>query len=240
MEVKRLASKIKFKTNLIFILFFVIFLLLINFYYLKSNFETIVFQNDFVYSKGDLKYRILLNDDSNCVGICADNGADNSNYLLIIGDIMGINSKSAIYVNSFDSKTLRTYNHSSLIIVNVGDFNISDLNENNFLDRISNDNAVIVADNFCVDDWFGVMESKKIYDNTFLSPGKFCFSEEESQMISYLIRYFGVSEIDYYYDSDSYLNLTSNFLVYLDENDIEYNLLSLDVGSEIFILGEEE
>ncbi|MCA9460407.1 MAG: hypothetical protein KC550_07715, partial [Nanoarchaeota archaeon] len=164
----------------------------------------------------------------------------NSNYLLIIGDIMGINSKSAAYVNAFDFKTLRTYNHSSLIIVNVGDFNISDLNENNFLDRISNDNAVIVADNFCVDDWFGVMESKKIYDNTFLSPGKFCFSEEESQMISYLIRYFGVSEIDYYYDSDSYLNLTSNFLVYLDENDIEYNLLSLDVGSEIFILGEEE
>ncbi|MCA9497186.1 MAG: hypothetical protein KC589_09650 [Nanoarchaeota archaeon] len=241
MEVKSLVSKIKFKRNLILFLFFIIFVLLYNVFILKDSFDFLVLENDFSYNSGNLEYRILLNLEPNIdyndnigdeinsnINYSNNDNSGSNNYRLIVGDILGINYKSKKLIESFNSSFLENYN-SSLILLNL-DLNKDDLvlNENNFLDLISNDDGVVVVDNFCVKNWTSNVLEKDIYEKTYLKPGNFCFSEIESQMINYLIKYFDVNEVDFYYDSNTYLALSSNFLLYLDENGIKYNLVKIE------------
>ncbi|MDA3856164.1 MAG: hypothetical protein PF569_07955 [Candidatus Woesearchaeota archaeon] len=199
------STKKKSKILLLLSLSLIILLLLINLLFLYSNYKEITNQKVIYQDSNELQYTIIKGENE---------------YKLIIGDLVGINPKSYNYVSD-----LSNFKEDSLILI-PGFKSDLELNKNNFLDIISNKNQVIIADNFCTQNWEELKE-KEIYKNTFLSPGSFCLSEVESQKIDFLIKKYQVEEVKLYYDSELYLEFINNFLVYLNESNLTYKLINV-------------
>lgn len=89
------------------------------------------------------------------------------------------------------------------------------------LNEISNDQSIVLADNFCTTNWDKLKE-KQLYNMSTLSPGPFCFSEAESRDLNQILKKYGVGKVIITYDTEKYLEFISNFIQYLEENDVEY------------------
>ena len=148
-------------------------------------------------------------------------------YRLILGDINGLNFQA-------NDKALgmldrKQPNENSLIVVpsilpdNIN-IDFQEMTNEDYFTQIANSRGVVIADNICTDNW-EENKNKEIYTHSRLSPGSFCFSEEESRDLDAVIKQFGVKKITILYDSDNYVLFIDNFLKYLDGYGIKYELI---------------
>ena len=91
------------------------------------------------------------------------------------------------------------------------------------VDVIGNEKGIILVDNFCTRHWSQIKE-KEIYQRTSLSPGPYCFSEPQATLVKNLIQQYNVHEVILYYDTDVYLRVIDNFLIFLQELKVSYTL----------------
>jgi hypothetical protein len=123
---------------------------------------------------------------------------------------------------------LKVRDDSSWIIIhNLNKIMDTKVSLSNFLDKISTDNGIILADNFCTQNWER-LKDRDIYKMTGLSPGPFCFSEPEANVLDILINRFQPKKIILPYDVPLYKEYIANFSKYLDERKLTYILVQID------------
>lgn len=145
---------------------------------------------------------------------------NNNSKTLIIGDLLGINPQGYKKV----SKMQNNSSPNATILFPGFSSTSNKITQTNFLNKISNSNNVVIADNFCIKNWSEINE-KDIYNQTILTPGKYCFSEKESLFIDSLIKKHSISDVTIYYSNDFYKKLIKTFLIYLNESHINYTLV---------------
>ena len=194
------------KENLIIIFLLVLIgALSFKIIFLRSDYLDKIDNKEIVQISGGVKYHILPNGDKP--------------YKIVIGDIIGIDKKSYNFVDNYPASS----DESFLLIPGIQK-DYTEINNNNFLDLISNENKVFVPDNFCLKNWPAEI-NKDIYDNSQLSQGSFCGSEVETRVIDKLIKQYEAKRIEIYYSSETYGELVQGFLLYLDELNISYELV---------------
>jgi hypothetical protein len=157
-----------------------------------------------------------------------------SNFKLILGDLNGLNFNTYEVLTKTVKKTFND-NNSIIIIPSIfaakSSANPGKINQEIFMDSISNDNGVVIVDNFCTENWQN--SSSTSYTYAPLSKGKFCQSEKETQDLQKVISSYGIKEAAIIYDTDAYLSFVDNFLLFLKENNINYKLIKSENEEQI-------
>lgn len=202
-----MMNKLNFKNTIIFFLFLLILSLLIRVLYLRNNYFKKI-DNGLIFQEVDgIKYKTVQSEDTS--------------YEVIIGDIIGIDKKSYDFVDSL------AINKKNPVLAIPGiNKNFSKITKDNFLYLIANKNNVFIPDNFCIEDWPSKL-NQDMYDNSNLSRGSFCGSEEEVEIIDKLIKQYNASKIKIYYSVETYRELLQGFLLYLDGLSIGYELIKI-------------
>jgi len=193
------------KINIILAL--VILLLFACLWRLKTNYDTILNRKETLRNKNGFIYKII------------NNGSDNTR--LIVVDLLGINFLSQKIDDTLNSQM--DTSKSQLIIYQLKNSPAAHLSNEMFLNIISTEQGVVLADNFCIQNW-EQLKDKEIYKKTSLTPGPYCFSEPQTKLVDQLIKKHRVSDAIILYDTNAYLELIRTFLTYLDEAHISYQL----------------
>jgi len=150
-----------------------------------------------------------------------------SEFRLILGDMNGLNFQG--YTDTLKMPNQEYPDKDSIIVVpsilpyNI-DVGLKEISNEDFYLQVANNRSVVIADNFCTSDW-GANKDRDIYSHSQLSPGVFCFSESQSRNLDSIIRNFSVKNITILYDTESYRDFIVNFLKYLTEHEINYELV---------------
>ncbi|MFA6306605.1 MAG: hypothetical protein WCV70_02100 [Patescibacteria group bacterium] len=157
-----------------------------------------------------------------------------SDFKLILGDLNGLNFNTYKVLNGVVGKTFNG-NNSVIIVPSIfkekSSVKAGEVNQEVFMNAISNNNGVVIVDNFCTSNWQN--PSPGPYDYTPLSKGKFCQSEEETRDIQKIISGYAIKEVVIVYDTDSYVSFIDNFLLFLKENGINYKLVKIENEQQI-------
>ncbi|EKE29691.1 MAG: hypothetical protein ACD_2C00119G0002 [uncultured bacterium (gcode 4)] len=148
--------------------------------------------------------------------------SESGDYILVIWDLLWTNKLSEIKSREYaDEKSDISY----IVVPSLNRSRYSEINEDNFLDAISSDSDVILPDNFCIRDWDKI-KGKKIYSETNLTPGPYCQSEPQTQLLVKLLLQYKPRKAILLYDVKWYIEQVGTFTEYLDENKIDYEFLS--------------
>lgn len=185
--------------KIIIILFIIFIIVNLHFKFQKKN--------DLIYnSQGIEKYNSTIT----WYQYYLENNAVNTIYF---GDLGGLKEESLIKIN----ETLLDINNESFIFIkNINNLNYIGANSKN----------IIIKDNFCSKNWSNIT-NKNIYLKTSFSPGLRCFSEIESIEINNIINSFQIRNAIIFYDSKEYLNSIGNVKNYLNEKNIEIQLIEI-------------
>jgi len=148
-------------------------------------------------------------------------------YQLLLGDLNGLN-KEAYYELLEFTKGSFSKEPSLLVVPSLAPAKSSNIPEpileEDFLKQVANNKGVVLVDNFCTKNW-EKLKAKPLYEISTLSPGPFCHSENMTQDLNYIIKNFRVEKAVLLYDTESYKEFIKNFLKYLEENEINYELV---------------
>ena len=199
---------INIKNLTIFVLLLLIVVLLIKVLYLRSDYKENISNRVITQEIDNIKYKTVAVN-------------SNSPYKIIIGDILGIDRKAYDHVDSVDLTS-----SDPLLLISGIKKDYNKITTDNFFDLISNKNNVFIPDNFCLNNWPSEI-NKDLYENSHLSRGSFCGSEDEVILIDRLIKQYNPQKVDIYYSSETYRELLQGFFMYLDDLDIEYEIVKI-------------
>jgi len=182
---------------------------------LYQAYQKVLSQRQAVEKKSGITYKIILPP--------GRTASDKPGGILLVGDLLGTNFRSADRLAG--DFVLKNFLGTQVIVPTVNPSAVP-LQAENILDHWVNKNGVVLVDNFCTKGWASIRE-KDIYRQTNLSPGPYCFSEPETMLMDNLIKRFSVRQVIVYYDTPGYLNFIKNFLTYLDENKMRYQLVDI-------------
>ncbi len=147
-------------------------------------------------------------------------------YKLIVGDLAGINTGGYLKTIALSNKKFNQTDGVILIpsIMSFVQTIPEKLSKEDVLHQISNEKGVIPVDNFCTGNWSRIKE-KSIYGDSRLSPGQICDSATQTIDLISIINNYDIENVVVHYNVESYLVLIENFLIYLKERDINYELV---------------
>ncbi|PLX20927.1 hypothetical protein C0584_04040 [Candidatus Parcubacteria bacterium] len=204
---KKLSIQSIFLNLIILFLFIVIIVLLYRFFELKNTYNNIL--NTRIIKQEQFSYKYYIH-------------PGYSPYKIVIGDVIGIDKPSYNFVEEQG----RDSPESALFIPGINK-NYDIITKENFLDLATNENNILISDNFCSDAW-QKEAGLEIYQAGNISRGPFCGSEKEVVLIDKLIKQYNPEKIDIYYSNDVYRELLGGFLVYLDDLGFNYELIKVD------------
>ena len=195
------------KNIIISVLFFLVIFLSLRVYYLRLDYLETINNRIITQEMYGIKYKTIV--------------SEKTSYKVIVGDILGIDKKSYNFVDNIELKE----NEPFLLIPGVNK-KYDKITSDNFSYLIANKNNVFIPDNFCLKNWPSTIDSD-LYNNSHLSRGSFCASENEVMLIDRLIKQYRPSVVEIYYSSETYKDLIKGFLLYLEDLEIQYKLIKI-------------
>lgn len=176
-----------------------------RFFALKSEFDHVFLKRMFAAQENGVEYQVWRGDGES---------------ILHVGDLLGTNIISAGKL-----KDLRPpEGQKAVVIPSLHPASFHDVTPESLMDILANARDVVLVDNFCRDNWEQVKEHAW-YQNTSLSPGPYCLSEPETQLIDRLIKQYGITRVNIYADNKLYVRLIDTFLKYLQGMRIPYQII---------------
>lgn len=154
--------------------------------------------------------------------------AGGGTYTAYIGDLNGLNRQAYLKLNSIVAED--GVDQGAVVIPSIfpekSKLDLKTIRPEDFLVSVSNNNGVVIVDNFCTTKW-KELKGKSLYEESALTPGPICNSEEETGDLVNILKKFNIKKVKLFHDTEGYKEFIRNFLDYLRENRIEYEFIEV-------------